>query len=100
MLDSPAEPQNLRCEIELNRPVDETRLRAAARAVATAEPRARVRLRRWRFADRGFVWEVQDELDDDPVAYVEVDDPASVADVRDELVGRPFNLDRSPAWRL
>ena len=100
VLDSPAEPQNIRCEIELAGTLDAPRLREAAATVASRHPRAQVRLRRWRHSDRRLAWEQVHEFDNDPVRELRPDSRDALLDARDEELSRPFDLHRSPPWRI
>lgn len=100
LLDSPAEPQNQRLEIELPGTLDPERLRAAVSDVAARHPILRARLRPWRPSDRRLVWEVGEELDEDPVVYRKLETRDELLDARDELLSRPFDLHRSPPLRL
>lgn len=100
LLDSPAEPQNQRLELEIPAVLDVVRLRAAVNEVVQRHPLLRVRLRPWRPSDRRLVWEVDDEVETDPVVVVAVRNDEELRDVRDELVSRPFSLLRSPPLRV
>ncbi|MFY9586601.1 MAG: condensation domain-containing protein, partial [Actinomycetota bacterium] len=100
LLDSPAEPQNQRLEIELAGALDPTRLRAAIDEVVAHHQMLRVRLRPWRQSDRRLVWEVGEELDDDPLTHISTETYADLCDARDELLSRPFSLVRSPPFRV
>jgi NRPS condensation-like uncharacterized protein len=100
LLDSPAEPQNQRLEVELPGTLDAGRLRTAVSEVVVRHPVLRARLRPWRPSDRKLVWEVGDELDEDPVVHRKLEGREELLEARDELLSRPFDLLRSPPLRL
>jgi NRPS condensation-like uncharacterized protein len=100
LLDSPAEPQNQRLEVELPGVLDPERLHAAVDEVVARNALLRARLRPWRPSDRQLVWVVGDELDDDPLAHLVPGTDDELLDARDRFVSEPFALLRSPPFRL
>jgi NRPS condensation-like uncharacterized protein len=99
-LDRPDEPWSVQLEVELDAPVDETRLEQAVREAAALHPLARARLADQRGIDVRYSWEIEDELDHVPLDIRRCGDEAEVARAREQLFGFSPPLDSAPPFEL
>jgi NRPS condensation-like uncharacterized protein len=83
-LDHREEPWVVHFEVRIAGRLDADRLAAAVAAAAARHPIARARLASWRGADRGYDWEIADELDT-PVTIVDCAGEAELAAARERL---------------
>jgi NRPS condensation-like uncharacterized protein len=96
-LDHREEPWAVHFEVRVAGRLDADRLASAVAAAAARHPIARARLASWRPADRGYRWEIVDELDP-PLTIVECADEAELAVARERLYGVSPSLDVAPPF--
>jgi NRPS condensation-like uncharacterized protein len=99
-LDRAKEPWTVHYELQLGARLAPERL---ARAIATAaipHPLARAQLASWRFQDRGYHWEIVDELDDLPLRIVGCSDDEALAAARERLFSTSPSLESAPPFAL
>jgi NRPS condensation-like uncharacterized protein len=96
-LDHREEPWAVHFEVRVSGRFDADRLAAAVADAAARHPIARARLARWRSADRGYLWEIVDELDP-PLTIVDCADEAELAIARERLYGVSPSLDVAPPF--
>ncbi len=100
-LDVPTRPLTVHLEVRVNGALDEGRMRKAVQVAVEQHPVARARLAPWRADAKKYEWLVEEEeLQIDPVRAIEVSDPASLDDVRGDLVSRAISLFESPPFRI
>jgi len=100
LLDTPAEPWGIQLELTLAGHLEESRLRAAARAALARHPMARARRLAARRTDRSWCWEIVLEADLDPVRVVDCPGEADLAGAREDLFGRQIPLAEAPPLRM
>src|SRR5258708_5565538 len=82
-LDRASDPWTVQYEVRLRQHLEAARLAGAIGAAARRHPLARARLASWRFQDRSYQWEIDDELGDIPLTVVACDDEAALVRQRD-----------------
>jgi NRPS condensation-like uncharacterized protein len=98
-LDREAEPWTVHYELQLGMHLDADRLASAVAAAARRHPLARVRLVPWHFFDRGYDWEIADELDEVPLK-ISGPGPDAVAQARELLFSTSPSLSSPPPFMV
>jgi NRPS condensation-like uncharacterized protein len=98
-LDSREEPWGIHFEVRVSGRLDADRLASAVAAAAALHPIARARLASWCGADRGYRWEIADELDT-PLTIVDCADDAELAAARERLYGVSPSLAVAPPFMV
>jgi NRPS condensation-like uncharacterized protein len=98
-LDRASEPWTVQYEVRLRQHLDTARLAGAIAAAAHQHPLARARLASWRFQDRSYRWEIDDELGHIPLTVVACDDEA-LANQRDRLFTTTPSLEQAPPFEI
>lgn len=99
-LDRGKEPWTVHYEVRLSARLDPGQLSRAIAAAGRRHPLARARLASWRLQDRGYKWEILDELDPIALRVVECAGERALADERERLfrhspllmTGPPFTM--------
>jgi NRPS condensation-like uncharacterized protein len=99
-LDRGAEPWTVQYEVHLSQQLDCDRLAPAVAAAARRHPLSRARLAPWRFQDRGYTWEIADDLDAVPLRVVECRDEEALAAERERLFEHSPSLAAAPPFVL
>ena len=99
-LDRDDEPWTVHLEIRVERRVDASRLRTAAREAAARHPIARPRLADSRLTDIRYQWEIADELDDVDLTEIDCADPSAMAAARERLLSRSPSLEKYGPFSL
>jgi hypothetical protein len=68
-LDRKFEPWTVHYEVTLPEHLDDQLMRDAIMVAARRHPLARARLARWRFQDRGYEWNIVDDLEHVPLEF-------------------------------
>jgi NRPS condensation-like uncharacterized protein len=97
--DDPAQPLTVQMEARVGGSLDEDRMRQALAVVVAAHPLARARLRPWTADALAYEWEVDDEVQVDPLRTVTVEGEGDLDAVRAELQSGPVSLFESPPLR-
>jgi NRPS condensation-like uncharacterized protein len=98
-LDREKEPWTVHYELQLGMHLDAERLASAIAAAARRHPLARVRLAPWHFVDRGYDWEIADELGEVPLNICGPG-PDAVARARESLFRMSPSLWSPPPFRV
>jgi NRPS condensation-like uncharacterized protein len=98
--DQEPEPWSVHCEVRVPGRLDADRIAAAALAAAARHPMARARMARFRRRDRGYHWEIGNQVDHLALEIVDCPDDAALAGARDRLQSMHVNLDSSPPFAL
>jgi NRPS condensation-like uncharacterized protein len=99
-LDRASEPWTVQYEVRLQQHFDTPRRAGAIAAAARRHPLARARLASWRFQDRSYQWEIDDELGDIPLTVVACDDEAALVRQRDQLFTTTPSLEQPPPFAI
>jgi NRPS condensation-like uncharacterized protein len=99
-LDREKEPWTVHYELRLTIHLDAGRLARAIAAAGSRHPLARARLESWRFQDRGYNWEIADELDAVGMRVVECDDEEALVEERERLFKQSPSLASVPPFIL
>jgi NRPS condensation-like uncharacterized protein len=99
-LDREPEPWTVHYELRVGQHLDTARLAGAIAAAARRHPLARARLASWRFQDRGYDWEIADELALIPLTIVVCDDEEALAKERDRLFTTTPSLETAPPFAI
>lgn len=99
-LDSDTEPWNVHFEVQVPERLDPGRLAGAVKAAASRHPLARARLASWRYTDRGYRWQIADELPAAPIDVVECAEDAALQAARARLMSRSPSLDAPPPFAM
>jgi NRPS condensation-like uncharacterized protein len=99
-LDRASEPWTVQYEVRLQQHLDTPRLAGAIAAAARRHPLARARLASWRFQDRSYKWEIDDELGHIPLIAVACDDEEALAKQRERLFTTTPSLERAPPFAI
>jgi NRPS condensation-like uncharacterized protein len=99
-LDRGAEPWTVQYEVHLATRIDAGRLSDAIAAAARQHPLSRARLASWRFQDRGYRWEIADELDAISMRVAECPDELALADERERLFEHSPSLSAVPPFTV
>jgi NRPS condensation-like uncharacterized protein len=97
-LDRGREPWTVHYEIRLTVHLDAERLAHAVAAAVRRHPLARARLASWRFQDRGYNWEIVDELDAATVRVADCSDEEALACERERLFRHSPSLATAPPF--
>jgi NRPS condensation-like uncharacterized protein len=97
-LDRGPEPWTVHYELRVGQHLETARLADAIAAAARRHPLARARLASWRFQDRGYRWEIADELGLIPLTVVLCDDEDALSRERERLFTTTPSLDRAPPF--
>lgn len=97
-LDRATEPWTVHYEVSLTVHLDADRLAGAVVAAGRRHPLARARLASWRFQDRGYQWEIADDLADAAIRVAECSDEAALADEREKLFRDSPSLATAPPF--
>jgi NRPS condensation-like uncharacterized protein len=99
-LDRAPEPWTVHYEVRVGQHLDTARLAGAIAAAARRHPLARARLASWRFQDRGYDWEIADELARIPLTVVVCDNEEALAKERDRLFSTTPSLETAPPFAV
>ena len=99
-LDREAEPWTTHYEVHLRTHLDADRLAGAIASAAARHPLARARLASWRFQDRGYVWEIVDELDEVPLRVAVCGDEEALVRERERLFRTSPSLATAPPFAI
>lgn len=99
-LDHGTEPWTVQYEVHLSQQLDPDRLARAVGTAAMYHPLSRARLASWRFQDRGYKWEIADNLDAVSVRVVECGDDRELAAERECLFQQSPSLAAAPPFLL
>jgi NRPS condensation-like uncharacterized protein len=99
-LDRRAEPWTVHYEVRLRQRLEGVRMAGAIATAAVRHPLARARLASWRFEDRGYRWEIVDELDEIPLRVVACDSELALAEERERLFATTPSLDSAPPFTV
>jgi NRPS condensation-like uncharacterized protein len=99
-LDRDLEPWTVHYEVTLREHLDRERLTDAIALAARRHPLARARLASWRFQDRGYDWDIADELDRVPLQVVSCVDEAALAAQRERLFSVSPSLATAPPFAV
>jgi NRPS condensation-like uncharacterized protein len=99
-LDRASDPWTVQYEVRLRQHLEAARLAGAIAAAARRHPLARARLASWRFQDRSYQWEIDDELGDIPLTVVACDDEAALVRQRDQLFTTTPSLEQPPPFAI
>jgi NRPS condensation-like uncharacterized protein len=99
-LDRASEPWTVQYEVRLRQHLDTERLAGAIAAAARRHPLARARLASWRFQDRNYQWEIDDELSHIPLTAVACDDEEALAKQRERLFTTTPSLEQAPPFAI
>jgi NRPS condensation-like uncharacterized protein len=99
-LDREQEPWTVHYEVRLETHLDPERLATAVAAAAGRHPLARARLASWRLQDRGYNWEIADELDEVPLRLAVCTDEAALAVERERLFRTSPSLAAAPPFAV
>jgi NRPS condensation-like uncharacterized protein len=99
-LDRETEPWTVHYEVQLDTHLDAGRLARAVSDAARRHPLARARLMGWRFQDRGYDWDIVDELEHVPLSVVECEDDETLGETRERLFSESPSLAAAPPFAL
>ena len=99
LLDDPATPLNVHCELRVEGALDPERVEGAIVAAAERHPMARARLVKPRLRDRRYRWEIGARLDPVPLRVADCADDAALAREREELLRTTPALDAPGPFR-
>ena len=99
-LDREAEPWTVHYELQFAGRLDPERLAKAIATAADRHPLARARLATWRFRDRGYDWEIADELGEVPLDVIRCANPAAIARERERLFSTSPSLATEPPFLM
>lgn len=99
LLDTAAAPWSIQLEVRVAGTLNEARLRAAFTEALSRYPMARARKAPTRPNSNRFEWEIQSEVDVDPLRVIECPDEAALEVARADLQSVRVSLDDSPPLR-
>ncbi len=99
-IERPQDPWSIHLELQLEKRIDEERLRAAIAHAQRLHPLARARLRPYHAGSLSYSWEIGDQSDVEPLRVRQAETERDLAELRAELLSASVPLNVSPGFRL
>lgn len=98
-IDRPETPFSIQMEARVNTTLDADRLREAIATAMTQHPMLHAEIAPWSAREKGYYWQIGDELPSAPLDIVTVKDEAELMRARKHLQSVSVSLDKAPPFR-